>query len=199
MRFPSNLHKQECMALFEDPYSEQTLKSAHSTSEEAGEDRVSRRPPPTSCVEWLNSSSGAGHLVSTDGTLFVPATKDQGTIKWPIHSPHLNNLVTLPALSLGEENKTTSIEHECLADTILGTQEEIEEDLRKHARKYLSVQRMSPFPSMYPAAWNQPLWDELEERLQQLEFDVSDSAEIFAQKKDRSNRSSLIDGLANLS
>lgn len=93
------------------------------------------KPPPRTCDEWLTSSSGAGHLVSTDGTLFMPSTK-HGVIKWPIHPPHLDYLVAAPPLP-GEENKVikTTRKHEAPGDTILGSLDEIKEDLKEHARK----------------------------------------------------------------
>ena len=123
-------------SLFDDPYKHKRRKS----SVKAGEvDRLSiPKPPPKTCDEWLTSNSGVGHLVSADGTLFVPSTKHD-VIKWPIHPPNLDYLVPAPPLP-GEESKVVKIfrKHENPGDTILGTVDEIKEDLRKHARMYMS-------------------------------------------------------------
>lgn len=90
------------------------------------------KPPPKTCDEWLNSSSGTGHLVSTDGTLFIPSNKE-GRIRWPIHPPHLDFLVAAPPQP-GEDSKATKTprRHECPGDTILGSLENIRADLKKH-------------------------------------------------------------------
>lgn len=114
--------------LFDDPYKQPAKPSE--------EEKILPKSPPKTCDEWLTSSSGAGHLVSADGTLFMPSTKD-GVIKWPIHPLHLDYLVAAPSLP-GEESKTiaktTARKHETPGDTILGSLAEIKEDLRKHAR-----------------------------------------------------------------
>ena len=90
--------------------------------------------PPKTCEEWLASSSAAGHLVSTDGTLFLPS-KDKGVIKWPIHPPHLDFLVAAPQRDDGRTVRTAR-KHRHPADTILGSLAEIKADLRKHARNF---------------------------------------------------------------
>lgn len=116
--------------LFDDPYKNPSKSNAEE------EEITLPKSPPKTCEEWLTSSSGAGHLVAPDGTLFMPSTKD-GVIKWPIHPPHLDYLVATPALP-GEENKTikTARKHEAPGDTILGSLDEVKEDLRKHACMY---------------------------------------------------------------
>lgn len=90
--------------------------------------------PPRTCDEWLTSSSGAGHLVSTDGTLFMPS-KDDGVIMWPIHPPNLDYLIAAETQS-GEDAKGTKTrrKHESPSDTILGSLEDIQADLKRHAR-----------------------------------------------------------------
>ena len=95
--------------------------------------------PPRTCEEWLCSTSGTGHLVSTDGTLFVPSAKDSGAIKWPIHPLHLDYLVAAPAPPTEDGGKPVKMhkKHESPGDTILGTLEEIKEDLKKHARMWI--------------------------------------------------------------
>lgn len=103
----------------------------HKKEDEQGVDLP--KPPPKTCDEWLTSSSGAGHLVSADGTLFIPGSKDHGVIKWPIHPPHLDWLVSAPPLP-GEEGKIGKKRHPRPGDTILGSLNEIKEDLKKHAR-----------------------------------------------------------------
>lgn len=97
--------------------------------------RLPPKPPPRTCDEWLTSTSGAGQLVSTDGTLFIPS-KDNGVIQWPNHPPFLDYLVPAPPLP-GEEYRVSKNlkKHENPGDTILGSLEEIREDLRRHARK----------------------------------------------------------------
>lgn len=114
--------------LFDDPYKQPTK-----VSKEESKITLPKSPPKT-CEEWLTSSSGAGHLVAPDGTLFMPSTKD-GVIKWPIHPPNLDYLVSAPVLP-GEENKVfkTTRKHQTPGDTILGSLDEIKDDLKKHAR-----------------------------------------------------------------
>lgn len=115
--------------LFDDPYKQPIKPNAEQESK-----LTLPKSPPKTCEEWLASSSGAGHLVAPDGTLFMPSVKD-GVIKWPIHPPHLDYLVAASALP-GEENKAvkTVKKHDTPGDTIFGSLEEIKEDLRKHAR-----------------------------------------------------------------
>ena len=112
-------------------------KYGTSGEEEEEKDKGPRpelKPPPKTCDEWLSSSSAAGHLVSTDGTLFIPS-KDNEVIKWPIHPPHLDFLVAAPQMP-DEDGRTVRAirKHESPGDTILGSVDEIKEDLRKHAR-----------------------------------------------------------------
>lgn len=145
------------------------------------EKRSLPKPPPKTCDEWLTSSSGIGHLVSADGTLCMPSTKD-GVIKWPIHPPHLDYLVDAPALP-GDEGKTIKArrKHESPRDTILGTLDEIKEDLKTHA------------------PWDPSLWDDVEMKLKLLESSVTTSADNFVAEEPRSPKASLIEGLANIS
>lgn len=87
--------------------------------------------PPKTCDEWLTSSSGAAHLVSSDGTL--PSRKD-GIIVWPIHPRHLDFLISAPTLPTSKETKVLK-KHDNPGDTIIGSLTEIREDLARHARK----------------------------------------------------------------
>lgn len=116
------------------------------------EPRIPLKPPPKTCDEWLTSSSGAGHLVSADGTFFIPS-KEGEVVQWPNHHPHLDYLVAAPLGSVSEVEKDsravtkTARKHTTPGDTILGSLKEIEEDLRKHAR-------MHPHNDRNPAASN---------------------------------------------
>jgi hypothetical protein len=123
-----HLARHSTFNLFDDPHK-------NPTEDNSEESKPPPKHPPKTCDEWLTSSSGAGQLVSTDGTLFMPSSKD-GVIKWPIHPPHLDYLVAAPPLP-GEENKAIKIprKHKAPGDTILGDLEEIKKDLRKHACK----------------------------------------------------------------
>ena len=97
------------------------------------EDVEPPKPPPKTCDEWLASSRAAGHMVSADGTLSIQASKGNGAIKWPIHPPHMDWLVSATSLP-GEEGRIGKKKHSRPGDTILGSLDEIKEDLRKHAR-----------------------------------------------------------------
>ena len=99
--------------------------------------------PPRTCDEWLKSSSGAGALVSTDGTIFIPS-RDRGAIMWPIHPPHLDYLVAADTQSGHHQGTKVARKHDCPGDTILGSLEEIRADLEKNARK------TSPHSNIFP-------------------------------------------------
>ena len=100
------------------------------------------RFPPRTCEEWLNSTSGAGQLVSADGTIFLPSkNNDNKSIKWPNHPPHLD-FVVAASQELGKEIKPAVAymkqeKHDVPGNSILGTLQDIKTDLEKHARMCL--------------------------------------------------------------
>ena len=93
------------------------------------------KPPPKTWDEWLNSSSGAGQLVSMDGTLYLPSSSaDKRSVKWPNHPPYLDFVVAAP-LPPGEETKVSKLRrHDNPGDTVLGTFDEIKAELEKKSR-----------------------------------------------------------------
>ncbi len=115
---------------FNDPY------HAKAPSNQDGEIKPPPKHPPKTCEEWLNSSSVAGHLVSMDGTLFIPSKEDKGTVQWPNHPQHLD--VLIPAAQQqgsGDQQKPTIVLRDSKpGDTIFGSLDEIKRDLEEHAR-----------------------------------------------------------------